>query len=314
VKARIWTRFSQLKPPIDIPYNYPTISVVTLLAPFKHITSFKLSKLSVFSGTESLLENFRTKTPEDESIEPVLAAPLPPTPTEILQDIGNNLRQLREHKQMSREDVSARTQIQPRLIQAIEEGHIEMLPESVFVKGMVKRYGDSLGLDGRTIAARVPKWEPEVATFEPITKLQTTGFSAPIRVSPTRLYFGYTLAIVGLGARASYLIDNATKPPALPTFVPTAQPRPAAKPAQPSLGVGIEIVVQRPTWAQIGIDGTTKFTGNLKAGTQLNWVATKQITINTNNAGGLVISRGKQPPQPLGKIGQKQSVTIKVSK
>jgi transcriptional regulator with XRE-family HTH domain len=293
---------------------------VTLLAPFKHITSFRLSKLFVFLGLTSPLENFRVNTPDDKTLEPVIAAPVPPTPTEILQDIGNNLRQLREHKQMSREDVSARTQIQPRLIQAIEEGHIEMLPESVFVKGMVKRYGDSLGLDGRTIAARVPKWEPEVATFEPITKLQTTGFSAPIRVSPTRLYFGYTLAIVSLGACASYAIDNATKPPALPTFVTTAQPRPAAipavtaaKPAQPSPGVGIEIVVQRPTWAQIGIDGTTKFTGNLKAGTQLNWIATKQITINTNNAGGLVISRGKQPPKPLGKIGQKQSVTIKVS-
>jgi Helix-turn-helix domain/Domain of unknown function (DUF4115) len=294
---------------------------VTLLAPFKHITAFKLSKLSMFLGAASPLESFQIKTPDEEPIEPVIVAPVPPTPTEILQDIGNNLRQLREYKQMSREDVSARTQIQPRLIQAIEEGHIEMLPESVFVKGMVKRYGDSLGLDGRTIAAQVPKWEPEVATFEPITKLQTTGFSSPIRVSPGRLYFGYMLAVVSLGACASYLVDNATKPPALPNLAPITQPRPAAipavnaaKPAQPSSGVGIEIVVQSPTWAQIGIDGTTKFTGNLKAGTQLNWVATKQITINTNNAGGLVISRGKQAAQPLGKIGQKQSVTIKVSK
>jgi cytoskeletal protein RodZ len=292
---------------------------VTLLAPFKHFTAFKLSKLSMILGTASPLEKFRTKTPDEAPIEPVIAAPLPPTPTEILQDIGSNLRQLREQKQMSREDVSARTQIQPRLIQAIEEGHIEMLPESVYVKGMVKRYGDSLGLDGRTIAAQVPKWEPEVATFEPITKLQTTGFSSPIRVSPGRLYFGYTLAIIILGACASYLVDNATKPPTLPALArPAAIPEipaiKAAKPAQLSSGVGIEIVVQSPTWAQIGIDGTTKFTGNLKAGTQLNWVATKQITINTNNAGGLVIARGKQPAQPLGKIGQKQSVTIKVSK
>ncbi|AFY96179.1 hypothetical protein Cha6605_5292 [Chamaesiphon minutus PCC 6605] len=275
----------------------------------------------MFLGAASPLESFRIKTPDGEPIEPVIAAPLPPTPTEILQDIGNNLRQLREYKQMSREDISALTQIQPRLIQAIEEGHIEMLPESVFVKGMIKRYGDSLGLDGRTIASQVPKWEPEVATFDPITKLQTTGFSSPMRVSPGRLYFGYTLAIVSLGACASHLIDNATKPPALPTSVPMAQPRPAAipavnavEPAQPSPGVGVEIVVQSPTWAQIGIDGTTKFTGNLKVGTQLNWIATKQITINTNNAGGLVISRGKQPAKPLGKIGQKQSVTIKVSK
>lgn len=288
---------------------------MTLLAPFKHLTALKLSKLSILLGTASPLENFRIKTPAPS--EPVVAAPLPPTPTEILQEIGHNLRQLREQQHLSREDLSARTQLQPRLIQAIEEGHIEMLPEAVYVKGMVKRYGDSLGLDGRTIAAQVPKWGKEVATFEPITKLQTTGFSSPIRVSPGRLYVGYILAIVGLGAGTSYLVDSATKPPALLTLAPIAQPRQVKAipvvPAQPA-PMGIEIVVQSPTWAQIGIDGTTKFTGNLKVGTQLNWIATKQITINTNNAGGLVITRGNQPPQPLGKIGQKQSVTIKVRK
>lgn len=45
---------------------------------------------------------------------------------------------------------------------------------------------------------------------------------------------------------------------------------------------------------------------------QLSWIAQKQVTINTNNAGGLLISRDSQLLQPLGKIGQKQSVTIKV--
>ena len=76
----------------------------------------------------------------------------------------------------------------------------------------------------------------------------------------------------------------------------------------------VGIVVKQPTWAQIGIDGTTKFTGSLKVDTQFNWTAKKQVTISTNNAGGLLFARDLQPPQPLGKIGQKQAVTIKVSK
>jgi cytoskeletal protein RodZ len=291
---------------------------VTLLAPLK-LTALKFSKLSIFAAA-SPLEYFRPKTPvaiENDPLEIV-----PPTPSEILEQIGGNLRQLREQHQLSIEDISARTMIQPRLVKAIEEGHIEVLPEPVYVKGMVKRYGDSLGLDGTTISQQVSNWEPKSATFEPTTKLQATAFHAPIQIAPLHLYFGYAVAIVGITAVTSGLLNHAIRPPSAPMEIATKPHQKAipavVKPAAPQPSqlrdIPVNISVKSPTWAQIGIDGTTKFTGNLKAGTKFNWVAKKQVTINTNNAGGLVISHDLQPPKPLGKIGQKQSVTIKVGK
>ena len=215
-----------------------------------------------------------------------------------MEQIGGKLRQLRSQQQLSIEDISARTQIQPRLVQAIEEGHIEMLPESVYVKGMVKRYANTLGLDGVTISQQVLIWEPAAATFEPVTRLQTTGFSSPIpQVKPLHIYIGYALAIVGISAATSQLLNNALKPLA-PAAVTLTQPHlsvgiaapPVTKPPTALAPVRVGIVVKNPTWAQIGIDGTTKFTGNLKVGTKFDWIATKQITVNTNNAGGLLIS------------------------
>jgi cytoskeletal protein RodZ len=293
---------------------------VTLLAPLKHLTALKFSKLSIFGGAKSSIKKNQPQI--SASIEETTC--ISPTPSEILQHIGAQLRQVREHQQMSIDNLSARTQIQPRLIQAIEEGHIEMLPEAVYVKGMVKRYANTLGLDGMEMSQQVPKWGSEVAMFEP-TKIQTTGFgtTTTTQLKPLHVYLGYMLAIFGVGAGISHLLSNALKPQSQQVTGAVIQQQPvAAIPAtavrapQPKQlpNVPIEISVKNPTWAQIGVDGATKFTGTLIVGTTLNLVATKQVTINTNNAGGILLSRDRQPPKPLGALGQKQSVTIKVSK
>jgi cytoskeletal protein RodZ len=335
---------------------------VTLLEPLKYITTFKLPKLSdrvskigtfnklktsiwiakddsavALNGTSPVaIGTLGTQTaPADFRLEPIqpntpIAEPEPLTPSQILYQIGNGLRQWREYYQLSIEDISVRTQVQPRLIQAIEEGYLEVLPEPVYVKGMVKRYANSLGLDGMAISQQVIAWEPEAAMFESVTKIQHTGFHTPVQMKPLHVYLGYTLAIFGIGAGTSHLLNNTLKPPSTNFGETVIQSHravgiavtPVATPPQPAQfpGVTIAISVKQPTWAQIGIDGTTKFTGNLKVGTQFSWVAKKQVTINTNNAGGILLSRNsinaaltsRLAPQPLGKIGKKQSVTIKV--
>jgi cytoskeletal protein RodZ len=286
---------------------------VTPQTPLKQITTFKLSKSPIFVAAASFLEHRQPKTPVQIESNP---QPVPPDPRQILAQIGTKLRELREYDHLSLDDMSARTQIQPRLIQAIEEGDLEMLPEHIYVKGMVKRYATSLGLDGTLLSQQVPTWEKDAASFEPVSKLQATSFNYPARVKPLHAYLGYTLIIVGIGAATSHAINNLTKPQYPPVDKNIVQPQQViVTPRSIELpDVRVEIVVKQPTWAQIGIDGTTKFTGSLKVGTQFNWTAKKQVTISTNNAGGLLFALDLQPPQPLGKIGQKQTVTIKVNK
>lgn len=303
---------------------------MTLLPPLKHIRTLKLAKLSKLPTTE--LPSTELPTTEfstaplsipDPQPEPAIEsdlAPLVQTPNEILHQIGTRLRQWREYYGQSIEDVSAKTQLQPRLIQAIEAGDIDLLPEPVYVKGMVKRYGDHLGLDGASIAQNMPTWQREEDTQFKQTSLRTTSFGTPHRLKPFHIYLGYTLLIVGGGAGISHLINNAFKPK-----LAIVSPIVATNIRQPTMSalttvvtqpqsVNIGITVKNPVWAQIGIDGITKFTGNLQVGTQLNWVATKQVTISTNNAGALMLSRDRQPPQPVGKLGEKQQVTIKIGR
>jgi cytoskeletal protein RodZ len=286
---------------------------VTII-PLKQLAALKFPRLSIFDP--------QSKSP-DSSEPPAL----PPTPSEILAQIGGQLRQSREQRNMSIEDISVRTRIQPRLLHAIELGQLDLLPESVYVKGMVKQYGDSIGLNGIEISQQVPKWEKESTDFDHLTPSQTTGFRKP-QLKPLPIYLGYAVGIIGLCGTISFFLTDRALDAKKHEFVgsgggdlsqqkaaPVTTPAIAVAPSSAKLpDVPIEIVVKSPGWAQIGVDGSTRFTGNLQFGAKLNLVATKQVTISTNNAGGLLFSRDRQPPEPVGKLGEKQQITIKVTK
>jgi hypothetical protein len=303
---------------------------VTLLPPLKQIISLKFDLPKFDLPKLSILKPQPNQMSSDRDSDLML-----PTPRETLAEIGDRLQELRQQQHLSIDEIAAKTQIQPRIVQAIESGQIDLLPESVYVKGMVKRYGNSVGIDGAALAQELPNWDRGDADVARSTVLQATGFSqttgaqqkttglnaAPADpVKPLQVYLAYTLAIVGIGWGVSHLINSSqsanrsrlSEPPAatVPVKVaPVAPPKPAPLP-----NVNVAIEVKSPAWAQIGIDGVTRFTGNLKVGTKLNLVATKQVTINTNNGGGLLFAKEKEQPQPIGKLGEKQSITIKVGK
>jgi Helix-turn-helix domain/Domain of unknown function (DUF4115) len=282
------------------------LEIVTLLPPLKYIRSLrsvKLPKLSV---------------PSPAKPAPIADVVPVSTPTIMMEQIGAHLAYWRNQQSLSVEEVAALTQIQPRLIQAIEEGHIEMLPESVYVKGMIRRYGDCLGMDGNGLAEYVPSWQRDVTPFKQKTSTRNETFSQP-KIEPIHWYLIYALTILGGSAGLSHILNNAakptypivenTKPPAV-TPVEIDPPAPVESPET----VQVRINVKNPIWAEIVVDGNPKIVGNLKTGEQRDWIVTQQMTIRTNDGGGLFVSRGQQPFQALGQPGQKKQVTIKVEK
>lgn len=279
---------------------------MTLLPPLKYIRSLRSVKLPKLS-----VPNLTKPAP---IVEPVLAA----TPATIMEQIGAHLGYWRNQQSLSVEEVAALTQIQPRLIQAIEEGHIEMLPESVYVKGMIRRYGDCLGMDGNGLAEYVPTWQREVLQFKQTTSTRAETF-APPTIKPIHWYAIYALTLMGGTAVLSHLLNDAAKPkypiventkPSTVIPVEIEAPVPIESPDI----VQVRISVKNPIWAEIVVDGNPKVVGNLKTGEQRDWIVTQQMTIRTNDGGGLFVSRGQQPFQALGLAGQKKQITIKVEK
>lgn len=114
-----------------------------------------------------------------------------------LAEIGAQLKQMREGKSMSLNQVTAKTLISERHLRAIEEGNLDSLPEPVYVQGFIRKYSKAVGLEG--LAEEFP-----VSSNTPDPKKWSSSPAAELR--PLHLYALYILIIAGaVGALASFL-------------------------------------------------------------------------------------------------------------
>ncbi len=64
-----------------------------------------------------------------------------------MDTVGEFFKQAREAKGLTLDEVGSKTRIHPSFLRAIEEGNFTKLPDQVFVKGFVRSYARSLGMD-----------------------------------------------------------------------------------------------------------------------------------------------------------------------
>lgn len=66
-------------------------------------------------------------------------------------EIGNKLKEVREEKGLSINDIEKMTKIQSRYLHAIEKGEFSLLPGTFYTRAFVKEYAIALGLDSAQI-------------------------------------------------------------------------------------------------------------------------------------------------------------------
>jgi cytoskeletal protein RodZ len=64
-----------------------------------------------------------------------------------LSELGQHLKETREQKQISLDDLQQTTKIQKRYLIAIEEGRFDTLPGIFYARAFVKTYAEAVGLD-----------------------------------------------------------------------------------------------------------------------------------------------------------------------
>src|ERR687892_554109 len=65
----------------------------------------------------------------------------------MVDGVGEFLRRERELRYISLDDVAEHTKISRRYLEAIEEGQYDRLPGETFVRGFIRSYAQSVGLD-----------------------------------------------------------------------------------------------------------------------------------------------------------------------
>jgi len=104
-----------------------------------------------------------------------------------LAEIGAQLKQMREGKDISLNQVTASTLIAERHLKAIEEGNLDMLPEAVYIQGFIRKYSSAVGLEGLAEEFPVaPSDNPKKWSGTPAAELR-----------PLHLYALYILVIAG---------------------------------------------------------------------------------------------------------------------
>lgn len=245
---------------------------------------------------------------------------------EQLVHIGQILQATREDKNVSLKDLADKTLIRANLLRALETADISQLPEPVYTRGLIRRYGESLGLDGEALA---------IQYFTPAVQQTSRSFwRLPVtpQLRPVHLYLTYVL-LIGLAISAlSYTLQRMSyQTSTLPVLegevaedaiMPEDGPTPEnseteIKPANESTlppevansPVRVAVQLRSQSWLRVTSDGKVEFEGILKEGDSQVWTAEEQLKIRAGNAGGVSVSFNEGTSQLLGQPGMVAEVT-----
>jgi transcriptional regulator with XRE-family HTH domain len=234
--------------------------------------------------------------------------------------IGAQLRQARETKGMSLDDVAGRTRIPIRHLQNIEREEWDALPAATYAVGFTRNYANAVGLDGATLARELREriGGPSHRAAAPEYYAQAD----PARVPPKSLVFGAIFLAILVGA---YLLwrstldggPSAVAPLEIPVEqAPAAAPaRPAAPAPQAAAGQPVTLVATGDAWLRIseGSGGPVIFQGTMAAGDRYQLPANAQHpVIHTGRPQNLRASVGASDLGPLAPTEQTiQNVSLR---
>ncbi len=249
--------------------------------------------------------------------------------------LGELLKEARQNKGVSLEEVEEEIRIRKKYLQALEEEDFSLMPPEVYVKGFLRNYAIYLGLDPEEVKAlykgeSVEKRKPEfMSRVGPVEGTGPRAFPMDMSLTQSRLlafpFLVMALAILaffllGLWAFRQYFSLSTRTEPEIKAVVTARQPRPTftptavVTPATPTLvgtptpkvytGVEVELLILERAWLQVHVDGEKVFEGVFDEGTRITWGGKERVAVRCNNAGGVEVTLNGQKLGPLGKRGQ----------
>lgn len=93
-----------------------------------------------------------------------------------MSELGNRLKNAREEKNLTIEDLQTMTKIQKRYLTGIEEGNYSSIPGKFYVRAFIKQYAEAVGLDPEMIFEEYKNEVPEThqdTLPEQLSRVQT---------------------------------------------------------------------------------------------------------------------------------------------
>lgn len=244
--------------------------------------------------------------------------------------VGNALKEARNKKTLSLEEVHAKIKIHPRVLQLLEDEKFDKLPSPLFAKSFLKSYAEFLEVNSDEVMQAYEHAgvkDPEQTIY--IRPAEEKGGGLDFQ----KIFVVVPFLIVGVFVVAGGLYYF-TKPTAAPKKISGSRPprsvadvskpvvkktAPAAKTPEPkkenpakkpddrlrSVDAGNFPVIDKKTpiefelkavdavWVAVTADGKILFQGILKKGDVENWTANDTIEVWTGNAANMLLSVNK---------------------
>jgi cytoskeleton protein RodZ len=237
-----------------------------------------------------------------------------------MSSLGTHLRELREARGASLDDIARSTRVGRRHLEALESDTLGELPAPVFVKGFIRAYcefldaapGEALGMYREATGEAV---KPE--RVQSVARMAPSGWAGPLLVSLVLfIALGASLFALRIGLRnsppqapaASGAAGGGTVPSQPPTPVKAPPAIPAQRDPVPATGpqpAGQRLMIRavEPTWIRVQVDEGQVAEELLPAGAVREWSAARRFVITVGNAGGIEVDLNGRRVPPLGARG-----------
>lgn len=264
-----------------------------------------------------------------------------------MTSIGNTLKEARDRKSLTLEDVHAKLKIHPRVLQLLEDDRFEKLPSPLFVKSFIKTYADFLEVNGEELLQtyeRESRRDPEQVLF--IKPAELRSREAEAKAAPWKPLMMVVVAIllVAVGYAVYKGIENfrATHPVAPKKIQSPKSLKPVKN--QKAAGVGIVVPAAVPAkqgkewlrspeqgnfpkiaktepleltvratdnvWLRVTCDEKVLFQSILRRDTQERWVANQSVEIWTGNSSNMTLTlNGRSLGSPGQGVVKKMVIT-----
>lgn len=265
-----------------------------------------------------------------------------------MMSVGQKLRQARESRGLTIQQVAVQTKISSRYLQAIEADDPKSLPGAFFYKSFVQQYAGVLDVPMEDL-----RWEldrvvppPERTVDEEYTPPPEAHSRFLTEPEPLTSRMGFRLGllvVMVIACSAVYALwDKMQRAPsaeattkAAPMAAPVAvEAKPALRPVTTSPVVStdsittlksedpataptlsnVTVAASEPAWLQMKIDGKVAYAGVLQPSETKNFDHFETASLLVGNAGALTVMFNGKPVGEIGPKGQVRTVTFTTNK
>lgn len=237
--------------------------------------------------------------------------------------VGETLAAERRKQHKSITEVVAATNIISRLINALEAGRYEELPQQAYVRGYIQSYAQFLGMPS---APLLKEYEADLGAGKPRTRLEEVPERTvvPMRDQmhhiPMKTWLTIVIAIIGIGFvlwLVGTVINRSDAPLPIPPETSTSTIEPTESvpgvatdtvPASDTVGTGssdiasstvgdqafalkVTVADGAASWLRVTVDGLKAYEGTLSGGQTKEWTVTKDAEVRIGKTDKVTVTR-----------------------